>query len=138
MKKYVKMFCRRGLMVAWAGPVICAIIWYVLYKVNVIATLSVPDVLLGVCSMALMAFIAGGVSVVYQIENLPKAFAGLIQMAALYVDYLGFYLLNGWITPEHIWMYTLIFLAGFAVIWLGIYIPIRLKVKKMNRILSEK
>ena len=109
-----------------------------LTEASIFLTLSVPDVLLGVCSMALMAFIAGGVSVVYQIENLPKAFAGLIQMAALYVDYLGFYLLNGWITPEHIWMYTLIFLAGFAVIWLGIYIPIRLKVKKMNRILSEK
>ena len=109
-----------------------------LTEASIFLTLSVPDVLLGVCSMALMAFIAGGVSVVYQIENLPKAFAGLIQMAALYVYYLGFYLLNGWITPEHIWMYTLIFLAGFAVIWLGIYIPIRLKVKKMNRILSEK
>lgn len=38
-----------------------------------------------------------GVSIVYQIENLPKAFAGLLQAAVLYIDYLGFYLLNGWI-----------------------------------------
>lgn len=138
MKRYVKEFCRRGLMAAWAGPVICAIVWFALYKANVITALSVPEVLLGVCSTALMAFIAAGVSVVYLIENLPKAFAGLIQMAALYADYLGFYLLNGWITPNHIWLYSLIFIAGFTVIWFGIYIPIRMKVNKMNRILSEK
>lgn len=65
-----------------------------------------------------------GVSIVYQIENLPKAFAGLLQAAVLYIDYLGFYLLNGWIPLNQIWFFTVIFVVGFAAIWFSIYIPI--------------
>lgn len=74
----------------------------------------------------------------YQIENIPKAFAGLIQCAVLYIDYLGIYIINGWIPTDRIWMFTLIFLAVFVIVWSSIYIPIHIRVKKINRTLREK
>ena len=137
MKKYVKDYFIRGAMFAWGGPVILAIVWAALQAAGVVTELTVNEVVLGIITTTVMAFIAAGVSIVYQIENLPKAFAGLIQMSVLYIDYLGFYLLNGWIPLNHIWLFTLIFVAVFAVIWFSIYIPIKLKVKKMNRMLNK-
>ena len=137
MKKYVKSFFVRGAMFAWGGPVIVAIVWACLKAAGVIDSLTVNEVVLGILTTTVMAFIAAGVSVVYQIENLPKAFAGLIQMSVLYIDYLGFYLLNGWIPVNQIWMFTLIFVVGFAVIWLAIYLLTRHKVDRMNEMISK-
>lgn len=136
MKKYIKDFCMRGMMFAWSGPVILAIVWMCLQGAGVVADLTVNEAALGILSTTVMAFIAAGISIVYQIENLPKAFAGLLQAAVLYIDYLGFYLLNGWIPLNQIWFFTVIFAVGFAVIWFSIYIPIRIKVNKMNQMLG--
>lgn len=68
---------------------------------------------------------------------LPKAFAGLIQAAVLYVDYIGFYLINGWLPVNKIWMFTLIFVVCFAIIWFAIYITVRLKVVKVNKAMEN-
>ena len=133
MRKNIKDFFKRGLVAAWGGPVIMAIVWAVLKSSGVVETLTVDQVVLGIISTTVMAFIAAGVSVVYQIESLPKAFAGLIQAAVLYIDYLGIYLLNGWIPLNRVWIFTIIFFAGFIIIWLAIYVPIKLKVNKINR-----
>ena len=138
MKKYVKQFCIRGLMWAWVGPVIMAIVWMVLHGAGVITSLTVNQVVLGIFTMTVMAFIAAGISVVYQIETLPKAFAGLIQAAVLYIDYLGFYLINGWIPVNKIWIFTLIFVGCFTLIWFIIYITVKLKVDKMNKTMGSR
>ena len=137
MKKHMKDFCVRGALFAWGGPVILAIVWAALQAAGVVTTLTVNEVVLGIVSMTIMAFIAAGVSIVYQIERLPKAFAGLIQTSVLYIDYLGFYLLNGWIPLGKIWIFTLIFVIVFAVIWFIIYITVRMKVDKMNRMMDK-
>lgn len=138
MKKYVKQFCIRGLMWAWVGPVIMAIVWMALHGAGVITSLTVNQVVLGIFTMTVMAFIAAGISIVYQIETLPKAFAGLIQAAVLYIDYLGFYLINGWIPVNKIWIFTLIFVGCFTVIWFIIYITVKLKVDKMNKAMGSR
>ena len=133
MKKHVKDFCKRGMLAAWGGPVIMAIVWLCLKAAGVVETLTVDEAVLGIISTTVMAFIAAGVSIVYQIETLPKSTAALIQMAVLYIDYMGIYLLNGWLPVEKIGMFTLIFIAGFAVIWLIIYATIRMKVNRINQ-----
>lgn len=138
MRKYVISFCRRGAMFACGGPVITAIVWACLKKAGAITTLDVNEVVIGVISMTIMAFIAAGVSIVYDIESLPKPFAALIQMSVLYIDYLGFYLLNGWIPAKAIPVFTLIFLAVFAVIWFIIFISVKTKVDKMNSMMNKK
>jgi hypothetical protein len=133
MKKHVKDFCKRGLIAAWSGPVIMAIVWLCLKASGVVETLTVDQAVLGIISTTVMAFVAAGVSIVYQIETLPKSIAALIQMAVLYIDYMGIYLLNGWLPAEKIGIFTLIFIAAFAVIWLIIYVTIRMKVKRINQ-----
>ncbi len=137
MKKFIKDFCIRGMMFAWGGPVITAIVWMCLNRAGVVASLTVNEAVIGIISTTALAFIAAGISIVYQIENLPKAFAGLLQAAVLYIDYLGFYLLNGWLPLDQIWLFTVIFVAGFAVIWFSIYIPIRIKVRKINKMIEK-
>ena len=137
MRKYLKDFCFRGMMFAWGGPVILAIVWTFLHKAGVVSSLSVREVAVGILSMTIMAFIAAGISIVYQIENLPKAFAGLIQMSVLYADYLGFYLLNGWIPLNRVGAFTLIYVVIFAVVWSIIYFTVRRKVDKMNRMINK-
>ena len=125
-------------MWAWVGPVIMAIVWMALHGAGVITSLTVNQVVLGIFTMTVMAFIAAGISVVYQIETLPKAFAGLIQAAVLYIDYLGFYLINGWIPVNKIWIFTLIFVGCFTVVWFIIYITVKLKVDKMNKTMGSR
>ena len=137
MKKFIRNFCSRGAMFAWGGPVILAIVWMCLKRADIIINLTVDEVVLGIISTTILAFIAAGISVLYQIENLPKSFAGLIQAAVLYIDYLGFYLLNGWIPLQKIWIFTVIFVVGFIIIWFSIYIPIRIEVNKMNKMIRE-
>ena len=131
MKKFLKDFCVRGMAFAWSGPVIMAIVWLCLQAAGTVSELTVNQVVLGIFSTTIMAFVAAGISVVYQMENLPKPFAALIQASVLYIDYMGIYLLNGWLPTDKIGMFTLIFIAIFAVIWVCIYIPTRLKVAKM-------
>ncbi|NLX18882.1 MAG: DUF3021 domain-containing protein [Desulfobulbus sp.] len=133
MKKHVKAFCKRGLIAAWGGPVIMAIVWLCLKTAGVVETLTVDQAVLGIISTTVMAFVAAGISIVYHIETLPKSMAALIQMAVLYIDYMGIYLLNGWLPVERIGAFTLIFIATFAVIWLIIYLSIRMKVNRINQ-----
>ena len=136
MKKYILEFCKRGFMFAWGGPAITAVIWYFLWKAGEMDSLSPQDVIIGVWSTSALAFIAAGISIVHQVETLPKVMAALIQGSVLYVDYLGFYLLNGWITRDKIWIFTVVFVVGFVVIWASVYIPMKIRVEKLNKKLS--
>ena len=137
MKKFIKDFCKRGLMFAWGGPFITAIVWLCIHATGKLETLTVKEVALGIITTTILAFIAAGISVIHQTENVPRAFAALIQAAVLYVDYLGFYLLNGWIPLERVWIFTVVFVAVFAIIWGIIYLSVKAKVDKMNRALRE-
>ena len=135
--KYVKEFLKRGVMATWGGPVILAIVYLILEKVGVVTTLTVSQVVLAIISMTIMAFIAAGISFVYQVEQLPLAIATIIQMAVLYFDYLLFYRLNGWVPNEGLITFTVIFVVGFVVIWLIVYFcAVRPSVRKLNEKLN--
>lgn len=133
MKKFMKEFCLRGLAFAWGGPAVTAIVWFCLQKAGQVETLTVNEVVVAIFSTSAMAFIAAGISAIHQMENVPRAFAALIQAAVLFVDYLGFYLLNGWLPLNKVWIFTVAFVAVFAIIWFIIYISIKTKVDKMNK-----
>lgn len=135
--KNFKRFVHRGAIFAWEGPIITAIVWMCLKGAGVVSQLSVDEVVLGIVSTTIMAFVAAGISIVYQIEALPKAFAGLIQGAVLYIAFLAVYLMNGWVPIDSIWIFSLIFIGGFVIIWLSIYIPIKVKVNRMNKMLEK-
>lgn len=135
MKKYVTEFLKRGLMAAAGGPVVLAIVYGILGNAGVIESLSPVEVTTGILSVTLMAFIAAGITVVYTAESLPLISAILIHAGVLYLDYLLMYLLNSWIPRDFtgIGVFTAIFAAGFAVIWLVIYVCIKAKTDSINK-----
>ena len=136
MKKFLKDFSLKGTLAAWSGPVVVCIVWGCLHAAGVIDTMEVNTVVLGIISSAVMAFIAAGITAVHQLEQLPRALAILIHMAVLYLDYIIVYLLNGWIMPEKLWVFTAFFTAGFALVWAIIFLSNRIAVNRMNRKLA--
>lgn len=134
MRKYAVEFAKRGMVAAWGGPVIVAIIYAILGANGVIESMTVREVCMGILSSTVMAFIAAGISVIYQVEQLPLPMAALIQAGVLYLDYLLVYLMNGWLKSQlvPVLSFTAIFFAGFAVIWLIIYRSIKRQIKQVN------
>ena len=140
MKKFVLEFLRRGLIAAGIGPIVLAIVYLILQQVSAIETLSVNQVCIGIFSITALAFIAGGMNAIYQIEQLPLMVAILIHGGVLYIGYLGTYLLNDWldfgIIP--IVVFTAIFVVGYIVIWAIIYSIIKRNATKLNKMLKQK
>lgn len=135
MKKHVIEFCKQGMVAAWGGPVIVALIYAVLGAQGVVETLTVKEVCMAILSSTVMTFIAAGIRVVYRVEQMPLPMAILIHCAVLYLDYLLVYLMNGWLPNQKgpIMAFTLIFVAGFALIWLFIYQFTKKDIKKLNQ-----
>jgi len=135
MKKYVKEFLHRGLLCMGFGPLVLAIVFAILSLCGVVQTLAVSEMVLGIFTITVVAFVAAGVSVVYKIEELPLLYAILIHGVTLYVDYLAIYLVNGWlkdgVTP--LIVFTVVFVLGFLLTWMIVYLFIRKDIKKMNR-----
>ena len=139
MKKYALEFCKRGLMAAAGGPVVLAIVYGSLGAAGQVTALSPGQVCMGVLTVTLMAFIAAGITVVYTAERLPLVSAILIHAGGLYLDYLLMYLLNSWIPRNWtgIGIFTAIFAAGYALVWLGIYLHIRARADRINQRLRD-
>ena len=135
MNKHVKEVLLRGLTCAAGGPLVLAIIYAILDAQGVAASLSPAEVSMAIISLTVMAFIAAGVTTVYQIEQLPLPCAILIHGGVLYADYLLMYILNSWIPRnwQAIGIFTAIFAAGYALIWLVIYLTIRAKTERINK-----
>lgn len=139
MKKRIAEFLKRGLVAAGGGPLVLAVVYAISGSQGVIESLTAAEVSRGILSVLVMAFIAGGITVVYQSERLPLIAGILIHAGVLYLDYLVIYLINGWMRRNltAIGIFTAIFVAGYALIWLGIYWTIRRKTDRINRKLHE-
>ena len=132
MKKYVLEFVKRGLMAASGGPLILAIIYGVLEATKTVTVLTPGEACMGIVSITVMAFIAAGITMIYQVESLPLSMAILIHGGVLYLDYLMIYLLNSWLPGNAVGIFTIIFFTGFALVWLVIYLCIRKKTQRLN------
>ena len=139
MKKYILEFMRRGLTAFGFGPLVLAVLYLVLQQQGLVQMLTVNEVFLGILSLSALAFIAGGMNVIYQIERLPLMVAILIHGSVLYVSYLATYLVNSWlelgIMP--ILVFTGIFALGYLIIWAVIYSVIRYNTSKLNEVLKK-
>lgn len=140
MKKNVLEFIRRGFVACGFGPIVLAVLYLVLQHKGAIQTLTVNQVSLGIFSLSALAFVAGGMNVIYRIEHLPLMIAILIHGGVLYVCYLGTYLLNGWlewgIMP--VLVFSGIFGFSYLAIWAIIYGITKRNTEKLNEILKEK
>ena len=134
MNKYVKEFFLRGLMFGGFGPIILAIIYFIVSKIHPEAVLNGTEILLGVISVYLLAFIHAGASVFNQIEEwgLNKSIA--CHFGTLYLAYSFCYLVNTWI-PFDIkifGIFTAVFIAIYFVVWIIGYLSGRNCSKKLN------
>jgi len=140
MKKTVKEFLRRGAAACGIGPVVLAILYLIMQYNGKVESLTVNEVCVGILTLSALAFVAGGMNVIYQIERLPLMAAILIHGGALYVSYLATYLLNGWlksgITP--VLTFTFVFVVGYLLIWAVVYSVTKRNTSKINEILKEK
>ena len=139
MKKHILEFVRRGLSACGFGPMVLAVIYLIFHRQGLVDTLAVREVCLGIFSLTALAFAAGGMNVLYQIERLPLMAAILLHGAVLYVCYLGTYLLNGWLEQgaAPILVFTGIFLMSYLVIWAIIYSITKKRTEQINEILRR-
>ena len=140
MKKFVLEFLRRGLIACGIGPIILAIVYLILQQSAAVETLTVNQVCIGIFSLASLAFIAGGLNALYQIERMPLMVTIFIHGSVLYISYLATFLLNGWlecgVTP--ILVFSGIFVVGYLAIWAVIYSIIRKRTERLNEMLQMK
>ena len=138
MKQVLGEFFRRGLVACGFGPLILVVVYLILQQAGV-QTLTVREVCLGIVSLWGLAFLAGGMNVVYQIERLPLMGAILMHGLVLYVGYLVTYLINDWLpwgmTP--VLVFTAIFVLGYLAVWAVIYTVTKQNTAKVNEMLQD-
>lgn len=139
MKHFGKEFLLRGLIACGGGPVVLAIVYGILGATGTVSHFSAQEVCMGILTVTLLAFIVAGMTAIYQLEQLPLLSAILIHGAGLYIAYILIYLLNGWLKQQliPIAIFTVIFLAGYALIWLIIYSVTKTKTEQINRRLEN-
>ena len=140
MKHNILAFLRRGVAAMGLGPLILVVLYLILQRQGAVQTLTVREVCTGIVSLSALAFVAGGMNVVYQVERLPLMGAILIHGGVLYVSYLAVYLINGWLHSGMlpILVFTVIFVIGYLVIWAVIYSIIRRNTRKINEMLKQR
>ena len=136
MKRYILDFLRRGMTACGLGPMVLA----VLYLFLPVQLLTAQEVCLGIFSLSALAFLAGGMNVLYQIERLPLMAAVGIHGTVLYIGYLITYLVNGWLEwgTWPLLVFTGIFAAGYLAIWAVIYAVIQRRTASINQLLKQK
>jgi hypothetical protein len=139
MKYILKEFFRRGIAACGLGPLALAVIYLILQYNGVVEVLTVTEVCIGIFSLSALAFVAGGMNVVYQIERLPLMVAISIHGGVLYVSYLLTYLVNNWLDrgTAPILVFTGIFVVGYLLIWAVIYSIIKRNTDRINEAMRK-
>lgn len=140
MKNFVLDFVRRGLTACGFGPIVLAIVYLIVQRSAHVQTLAVTQVCVGILSLSALAFIAGGMNALYQLERLPLMAAVFIHGAVLYISYLATFLVNDWLAlgSAPILIFSGIFVVGYLVIWAVIYCVIKRNTQKLNAALRQK
>lgn len=140
MKKIVLGFLQKGFVACGFGPMVLVILYWILHRQCDLQYLSVNEVCTGIISLSVLAFIAGGMNVIYRIERLPLAVAILIHGSVLYISYLCTYLVNRWLEwgKAPVIVFTVIFVLGYLTIWAIIYWTTQKRTARLNEMLKQK
>ena len=134
MNKYVKEFLHRGLMFSGFGPIIFGIIIFIVSKTTDNFIFEAGEVLIGIVSTYLLAFVHAGASVFNQIEHWGIGKSLLCHLSTLYVAYSICYVINTWIPfePKMLLLFTVIFMVIYFVVWGIVYFSIKATSKNFN------
>ena len=140
MKRMVMEFVRRGVSACGLGPLVLAAVYLLSERERDLQLLTVSEVCIGIVSLSALAFVAGGLSAIYQMERLPLMLAVSIHGGILYLSYLGTYLVNDWLEAGKIpiLVFTGIFVLGYLLIWAVNYCTVKRKTEQLNELLREK
>lgn len=135
MKKFASDFFLRGLLAAAGGPVVLAIAYGILGATGTVEAFSPREVCLGILTVTVLALFIGGMTAIYQLEHLPLGSAIMLHGAGLYIAYILVYLINGWLQRQlvPILIFTAIFVTGYALIWLCIYLTTKKNTDSINQ-----
>ena len=130
----IKEFCHRGLISMGFGPIVYGLVMFILCLCGVDTLSSGLVIFKGIISTTIMAFLIAGVSIIWTKENVHLGLKIGLHCLFLYISYLVVYLLNDWIAKDFnaIGVFTLVFVLGYAFVWLIIYIAEKQKAKKLN------
>ncbi len=133
MKKYLLEFIKRGLIFGGFGPIVLGVIYYII-SLYIEVNLGAFEVLIGIISTYLLAFIQAGASIFNQIEHWGALKSIAVHLSFIYLAYLGCYLLNSWIPFDWnvVLIFTLVFLLTYFVIWFIVYFIVKNTTKKLN------
>ena len=138
MNKYVKEFCIRGLIFSSLGPVVFGIVLMILGFCHVEIKLEGWQILLGIVSTLILAFVQAGSSVFEQIEEWSTFKSMFWHLLSIYLVYIVTYLVNSWIPL--MWQVILIFsiavIVTFLVIWLICYLVTRKTKKELDTLIK--
>ena len=139
-RKYVFAFFHRGLIFGGFGPIVTALIIWVVSMCVEGVSVSGRQMLLAVVSTYALAFIQAGASVFNQIEHWTLAKSLLAHLGTLYVAYIGCYLLNSWIPFNWtvIIIFTAVFLLVYFAVWLTVFFSVKATTKSLNKMISDK
>ncbi len=134
MKKHIQAFCLRGLTACGFGPLVLVLLYLILQGQGVAESLTVNEVCRGIVSLWALAFIAGGMNIIYQIEQLPLMVAIFIHGAVLYIGYLVTYLVNSWLSwgIMPVMVFSVIFVLGYLAVWAVIYAVTKKRTEVLN------
>ena len=139
IKRYYKDFLLRGIISMGFGPLVLAIIYTMLWIFGVVESVSAPEMCIGIITITILAFLSGGITMLYQIEELPLIWAILSHGIVLYTVYAVVYVVNGWletgVTPFVV--FTLIFVFGYLAVWGLIYIIQKRQTDKLNIVIEK-
>lgn len=139
MNRYLKEFLHRGMMFGGFGPIIAGIVYFAISGSVEDFSLDGGEVLLGIVSTYILAFVQAGASVFNQIEHWSPARSLSVHLPTIYAAYVMCYLVNSWIPFE--WIVVAIFTAVFVVcylfIWLTVYLCVKASSKRLNAELKK-
>ncbi len=133
--KPVRDFFLCGLMFAGFGPVIMGIVYLILQLTLKDFTLNGVEVFTAILSTYLLAFVHAGASVFNRIESWSLAKSLLFHFGTLYIAYALCYVLNTWIPfePLMLGIFTALFVVGYGVVWLIVYVCVKSAERKLNQ-----
>ena len=116
------------------GPIIAGIVYWSISMSIEDFSLSGAEVLLGIITTYILAFVQAGASVFNQIEHWSPARSMAAHLPTIYAAYVGCYLINSWIPFEWlvIGIFTGVFAVCYFVIWLIVYLCVRASSKRLN------
>ena len=134
MNKYLKSFLHRGLIFGGFGPIILAVIYFIISKAVEGFSLNGTEILIGMISIYFLAFIQAGASVFNQIEGWSIAKSLLCHFSVLYIVYVLCYVINSWIpfSMYVILIFTLTFAVVYFITWISVFISIKIVKKRFN------